>query len=80
MPSNNNNDQKKPVTKKTLIFDVINKYPETFDIFIEHNIGCIGCMAAKYETIEEGIKMHGIDVEKFINLLNEKINSKRGKN
>jgi len=53
--------------------DVIQTYPETFDIFIDHGVGCIGCHAAEFETIEQGITMHGIDVDKFVDLLNEKI-------
>ena len=53
--------------------DVIQTYPETFDIFIDHGVGCIGCHAAEFETIEQGIGMHGIDVDKFVQLLNEKI-------
>lgn len=77
MNSKNSPDTKTPVTKKTLISDVISEYPETFDIFIEHNIGCIGCMASKFETLEEGITMHGIDVDKFVKRLNEKIISER---
>jgi hybrid cluster-associated redox disulfide protein len=70
-------NSKKPVTKDMLILDVINEYPETFDIFIDHNIGCIGCRAAKFETLEEGMSMHGIDVDKFVDLLNEKIMSEK---
>ena len=53
--------------------DVIRNYPKTFDIFIDHGVGCIGCHAAEFETIEQGIGMHGIDVDKFVDLLNEKI-------
>lgn len=53
--------------------DVLKEYPETFDIFIDHGVACIGCHAAEFETIEQGIGMHGIDVDKFVELLNEKI-------
>lgn len=63
----------KKITRKSNIMDVIQTYPETFDIFIDHGVGCIGCHAAEFETIEQGITMHGIDVDKFVDLLNEKI-------
>ena len=70
---------KKPITRKSVIMDVIRNHPETFDIFIDHGVGCIGCHAAEFETIGQGIGMHGIDVDKFVNLLNEKIALKSGK-
>lgn len=79
MAHNKNQGTETPVTKNTLISDVIDKYPETFEIFTDHNIGCIGCMSAKFETLEEGIGMHGIDVDKFVELLNEKILSEQKK-
>jgi len=63
----------KKIKKEHLILDVLQQYPETFDIFIDHGIGCIGCRAAEFESIEQGIGMHGIDVDKFVVLLNEKI-------
>ncbi len=59
--------------------EVLRTYPETFDIFIDHGVGCIGCHAAEFETIEQGIGMHGIDVAKFVDLLNEKISQKKKK-
>ena len=69
----------KKIKKEHLILDVLQQYPETFDIFIDHGIGCIGCRAAEFESIEQGIGMHGIDVDKFVNLLNEKISLKAKK-
>lgn len=65
--------KKAKVTKDMKILEVIQNFPETFEVFIDHGIGCIGCRAAEFETIEEGIGMHGIDVENFVKLLNEKI-------
>lgn len=70
---------KQAITKDMRIMEVIQQYPETFDIFIDHGIGCIGCHAAEYETLEEGISMHGIDVDRFVQLLNEKVEAERKK-
>jgi len=36
-------------------------------------MGCIGCMGATTETIENGAKMHDIDVDALIKELNESI-------
>ena len=67
------NNKKKKITKDMIILEVLQKYPDIFDIFMDHGIHCIGCKAAEFETIEEGLIMHGIDVDKFVELLNEKI-------
>jgi len=61
------------VKKDMIILEVLQKYPELFDIFMDHDIGCAMCHAAEFETIDEGISSHGIDVDKFVDLLNEKI-------
>lgn len=61
------------VKKDMIILEVLQKYPELFDIFMDHDIGCAMCHAAEFETIDEGISSHGIDVDKFVKLLNEKL-------
>lgn len=61
------------IKKDMIILEVLQKYPELFDIFMDHDIGCAMCHAAEFETIDEGISSHGIDVDKFVDLLNEKL-------
>lgn len=52
------------------ILEVVSKYPETVAVFEEFGLGCVGCRAALFEDIEEGAKVHGVDVEKLITSLN----------
>jgi len=61
------------VKKDMIILEVLQKYPELFDIFMDHGVACAMCHAAEFETIEEGIGSHGIDVDKFVDVLNEKL-------
>lgn len=61
------------ITKDMLIGEVIGKYPETIRVFHSHGFGCIGCVIADFETIEEGAEAHGMDVEGLIKDLNEAI-------
>ncbi len=37
-------------------------------------MGCIGCIAASFEKISDIASVHGIDVETFVNELNNAIN------
>lgn len=58
-----------------LIGEVISKHPEVAEIFLEEGIFCIGCGAANYETIEQGLKVHGKseeEIKNFVKKLNKK--------
>jgi len=59
------------ITKKTAIIQVLRSHPLARDIFAKHGMGCIGCMGATTETIENGAKMHDIDVDALVKELNE---------
>ena len=59
------------ITKKTAIIEVLRSHPLARDIFAKHGMGCIGCMGATTETIENGAKMHDIDLEALLKELNE---------
>jgi hybrid cluster-associated redox disulfide protein len=58
------------INKNMSIHEVVRKHPKTIPIFEEFGLGCIGCQAALFENIEEGAKVHGIDVETLITNLN----------
>ncbi len=64
------------ITKKMNIGEVIQKYPETAEVFFKYGFHCIGCAFAGAESIEQGALSHGIDVEKFVEDLNKKISKK----
>ncbi|MBS3097715.1 DUF1858 domain-containing protein [Candidatus Woesearchaeota archaeon] len=57
--------------------DVIQKYPETFDVFAKHGLHCVGCAVAQFEDIEQGAMAHGIDVDRLIGDLNKAIQKKK---
>lgn len=57
-------------TKDTMIIDVLRTHPQARAIFAAHGMGCIGCMGSEAETIENGARMHGIDVQALLAELN----------
>tara|TARA_Y100000310_G_scaffold265358_1_gene276360 strand:+ start:608 stop:805 length:198 start_codon:yes stop_codon:yes gene_type:complete len=61
------------ITKDSKIAEVIEKYPDTVEVFVEAGFHCMGCAMAALETIEDGCKVHGIDVDEFVEKLNKKI-------
>ncbi len=65
--------KKENISKDMLIGEVVKKYPESIGIMLEHGLHCVGCHVATWETIEQGAIGHGIDVNKLVRDINEKI-------
>lgn len=61
------------ITKDTGIIDAVQQYPEIIEVFQNYGLGCIGCMAAHYETIGQGAGAHGLDVDALVEDINKKI-------
>lgn len=67
------------INRKMSIEEVVKKYPETVATFERHGLGCVGCQAALFESIEQGAEVHGIDVEALITDLNKEIKRAGGR-
>lgn len=67
---------KQKITKNSNILETLNKYPQTLEVFHKHGFACVGCALAKYESIEEGATVHGIDIDKLLKDLNKAIEKK----
>ena len=64
------------VTKDMGIQDVVEKYPQLVPVFFKFGLGCLGCAAARFESIEQGAMAHGIDVDALIVDLNKTLEQK----
>ena len=58
------------VTKDMGIMEIIQTNPNAIEIFQKYGLGCIGCAAARFENLEAGAKVHGIDVDAMVNDIN----------
>ncbi|MBU1245494.1 MAG: DUF1858 domain-containing protein [Nanoarchaeota archaeon] len=64
------------ITKEMAIGEIVQKYPETVEIFFKFGLHCVGCHAAQYESLEQGAEMHGIDIKELLKALNASIKKK----
>jgi len=64
------------ITKDMNIKDVISKYPEVIPVFAKYNMGCIGCIAASFEKISDIAQVHGVNVDAFVEELNNVLQNK----
>ena len=58
------------ITKDMTFHEVMQKSPEVVKVLGSFNLGCVGCMGAIYETLEQGATAHGLDVEDLLTALN----------
>ena len=61
------------ITKEMGLIEIVQNYPKTIEIFQKYGLGCIGCAAARFENLEAGAKVHGIDPDKMVEELNAAI-------
>lgn len=59
-----------PITRDMTIAEVVQKYPQTVQVFLAHGLMCFGCAVARFENVEQGAVAHGIDVDALMDDLN----------
>jgi len=64
------------LTKDMNIIEIVQKYPQTAQIFMQFGMGCLGCAAARFENVEQGANAHGMDVDALMKALNEAVAEK----
>lgn len=65
--------EKNYVNGKTLIGEIVSQYPETAEVLYGIGMHCLGCPASRGESLEDACAVHGVDAEKVIKSINEKI-------
>jgi len=61
------------VTKDMTFAQVLRMSPNVAKVLAKYNLGCIGCMGAQTETLEQGCSAHGLDVDVVVSDLNASI-------
>lgn len=64
------------ITADMTIENVVRENPETIPVFFKHGLACVGCHVAAYENIEQGAKVHGMDLEELLKDLNAVLEEK----
>ena len=61
------------ITKEMTIQEIVARHPETVRTFFSHGLMCVGCAAARFESLEQGAMTHGLDIDALVKDLNESI-------
>lgn len=62
------------ITEKTIIADILKINTNAPEILMRNGMGCIGCPSAQMEMLEDAALIHGLDIEKLLEELNEGLN------
>lgn len=60
----------KKITKDMTFAELINSNKDAAEKLTNQGLFCGGCPMAQFETIENGAKAHGVDIDKLIKELN----------
>lgn len=58
------------ITKDMTFHQVMRMNPAVVKVLANFKLGCVGCMGAQHETLEQGAMAHGLDIEELLQELN----------
>ncbi|MGI6587510.1 MAG: DUF1858 domain-containing protein [Peptococcia bacterium] len=61
------------ITREMSITEIVQQYPQTVEVFMQHGMGCLGCAAARFENLAQGAAAHNIDLDSLIKDLNKAV-------
>jgi len=65
---------KLPITKDTNLGELIMAFPVCAEVLLDYGLHCVGCIAASFDSVEQGAKIHGMsdkEIQEMVNRLNE---------
>ncbi|WP_305040977.1 DUF1858 domain-containing protein [Geoalkalibacter sp.] len=58
------------ITKDMTFFQILKMHPDVAKVLGRYNMGCVGCMGAMNERLEQGAMAHGISIDDLLRDLN----------
>lgn len=62
------------IHKDMTFIEMMKMYPQTVKVLQQHHLGCVGCMGAQNERLEQGANAHGLDIDVLLKDLNAAVN------
>jgi len=60
-------------SRKHTVAEVHQRWPQTIPIFLRHDMKCVGCTMAAFETLDDVTKIYGLPLESFLAELRQEI-------
>jgi hybrid cluster-associated redox disulfide protein len=65
-------------TRDMTILEALQAHSRSREVFMRSGMTCVNCMGAQMETLEEGARMHELDVDGLLEELNGLEEEERG--
>ncbi len=59
------------ITKDMTVQEIVERFPMTMPVMMKYGIHCFGCHASTWETLEMGVKGHGLTDKQLAEMLKE---------
>ncbi|MBN1958903.1 MAG: DUF1858 domain-containing protein [Desulfuromonadales bacterium] len=59
------------ITKDMTFEQILRMNPEAAKVLDQFNLGCVGCLGATTETLAQGARAHGLNVDDILAALND---------
>ncbi len=59
------------ISKDMTFNEILRSHPDASKVLAGFNLGCVGCMGAQHESLEQGAMAHGLDPEVLLVALNQ---------
>ncbi len=67
------------ITKEMLIVQILRDYPETRAVLETYDMACSDCLGASVGSLQDGARMHDVNLEDLLADLNEVVEQTRDK-
>lgn len=67
----------KAISKNMSFAQIMQDNPDAIEILLEKGMHCIGCPMSMQESLEQGALAHGLDPDRLVKELNEKLRKKK---
>lgn len=54
------------IRSRSLVEDVMSRWPETVRVFLDFKMSCVGCPIASFHDIDDACREHGVDRGDFL--------------
>lgn len=59
------------ITRDMTIGEIVRNFPHSVEVLMSFGMGCVGCPSSQAETLEEAAMVHGMDIERLLEALNQ---------
>lgn len=71
----NETQSEKPITRQTLVQEIVQDHPATVLVFIRHGLHCPGCYMAPFHTVEDSAHAYQIAIDPLVHDLNRAVDA-----